>query len=104
MLITKPERIRSRAHLARVGSLPCCIPGCEAGPVQVHHLTHVQPKARGLKAGDQWSVPLCLRHHLGDGGVHTGGREGPWWAAYGVDPIKLAASLWAESHPQEKAA
>jgi hypothetical protein len=97
MLITKPERLRSRPHLAYVGSLPCCIPDCEEGPVQVHHLTHVQPKARGLKASDVFTVPLCLRHHLGQGGVHTYGREGAWWAAHGVDPVKLAARLWAES-------
>lgn len=96
----KVERIRSKAHLARIRTLPCCIPGCHGQPVDAHHLTHAEPKARGLKSGDNWTVPLCHTiHHTaqtGDG-VHARGNERGWWASWGIDPIALAARLWAET-------
>lgn len=96
--IGKPVRERSRAHLAYVGQRPrCCIPGCLGAPIQVHHLTHVQPKARGLKAGDQWTVNLCLGHHLGPRGVHAAGNEARWWREIGVDGVAVAVRLWSES-------
>jgi hypothetical protein len=94
--ITKPVRHRSRAHLAYVGSQPCCIPHCRGTAVQVHHLGHAQPKARGLKAGDQHVVSLCVTHHLGTKCVHSG-READWWDGHGVDAIAVAERLWADS-------
>lgn len=101
MLIEKPVRHRSPAHLKRLRTLPCCIPGCKGQPVIAHHLTcSPQPKARGLKAGDQWAVSLCERtHHSAQSmvGVHHVGLEREWWASKGIDPIALAARLWAET-------
>lgn len=95
MLIPKTVRVRSRVHLARVGEHECCI--CGARPVQVHHLTHTQPKARGLKAGDDQTVPLCLEHHLGGSGVHARGDERAWWQEQGKDGAAIAKSLWEAS-------
>lgn len=99
--ILKPVRHRSPEHLARLRSLPCSIPGCKRTPVVAHHLTcSPNPKARGLKAGDQWAVSLCeSSHHSAQSreGVHHTGDERQWWADRGIDPIALAVRLWLES-------
>jgi len=100
MIPPKPERIRSPRHLARLRTLACTIPECGRGPVDAHHLTHVQPKGKGLKAGDQFTVPLCRwTHHSATSaaGVHSVGDEAAWWRAHGIDPLAVANDLWAES-------
>lgn len=105
--ITKPVRERSRKHLALVGSEPSIISG--KTPVQVHHLTHIQPKARGLKGGDQWTVPITMAEHtelhnfvkrrlLADTELKPASAEAEWWREMGVDPVKHAIRLWAQSH------
>lgn len=109
-MIAKPERHRCPAHLRWVATIPCLV--CSRGALprlaewewentvsQAHHLTHAQPKARGLKAGDQWVVPLCVAHHDPNhsGSVHANGAERAWWAMKGVDPLPIAEALWAAS-------
>ena len=94
-LVPKEGRVRDRAHMARLAGLACSVPGCKTRSIQVHHLTcGPEAKARGLKAGDCWTVPVCVRHH---GELHGRGDEREWWAALGIDPIALAGALWAES-------
>lgn len=87
--------------MAYIGSLPCSVPGCRHLPVDVHHLTcSPEPKARGLKAGDNWTVPLCHGlHHVAEArdGVHRAGNERAWWAGKRIDPIALAERLWRQS-------
>lgn len=91
--LEKPRRHRSRLHLKHVRTLRCL--GCaEPAPSQAHHLTFAQPKARGLKSGDQWSVPLCMTCH---NALHARGNERAWWEAVGVDPIEVAGRLWAHT-------
>lgn len=99
MMCSGPVREWMPWHLARVRALPCCIPGCRGNRVEPHHLTYVQPKARGLKAGDQWTVPLCRAHHRAGfrDSLHSRGNERAWWAGQRVDPIRLAICLWRES-------
>jgi hypothetical protein len=92
-MLEKPVRIRSLEHLKHVRTFSCV--ACKApGPSTAHHLTIAQPKARGLKAGDQWSLPLCDRCHKE---LHARGDERAYWADIGIDPISLAESLWANS-------
>lgn len=96
----KPVRHRSKEHLRRIRLLPCLVGGVACGsPVQAHHLTHVQPKARGLKAGDQWVVPLCHGHHTG---LHGFGNERLYWALSGIDPRVVAEDLWQETQKSKK--
>lgn len=97
-LLPKPVRVRSKAHLAFVAQHRCLV--CRAHPVEVHHLTHAQPKAKALKAGDQWTVPLCPVHHRS---LHARGDEAGWWAARGINAIEAASEFWAVS-PARKAA
>jgi hypothetical protein len=100
MIPDRPVRLRSPAHLRRLMTLRCTISGCAGWPVDPHHLTYVQPKARGLKPSDEFCVPLCRwRHHLAVSreAVHAVGREADWWRAHNLDPLPIAARLWAES-------
>lgn len=93
----KQPRVRSRTHLDWIRTLRCCIPDCKGQPTIAHHLTcSPEPKARGLKAGDDWAVNLCEPiHHSAqsDRGVHYGGDERAWWAAHEIDPIFYARRL-----------
>jgi len=96
------KRERSPAHMAFVATFPCLV--CKSRPVTVHHLRHAQPIAKGLKSGDQWTVPLCPDHHQnGPDAVHrweaNGGTRGEagYWLAAGIDPMPIAEELWANS-------
>jgi hypothetical protein len=92
MLLPKPVRERNRKHLAYVGSLPSIVSG--RMPCVVHHLTIAQPKARSLKAGDQWTVPLTNDEHLA---LHAAGNERRWWESQSINPMPIAQELWEQS-------
>ena len=101
MTLDKPYRVRSKAHLTYIRTLGCCVPRCRRSPTQAHHLTRVpsQPKAGGVKTGDQWAVPLCFMHHdpRSSHSVHFRGDEDAWWSDHHVDPLAIAARLWLGS-------
>lgn len=89
----KVPRIRSKPHMAYVASLPCIV--CGWHEVQVHHLTcGREAKARGLKASDSATLPLCAADHTA---LHARGDERVFWHALGIDPIAAADRLWLES-------
>ncbi|MDR3534007.1 MAG: hypothetical protein P4L90_26005 [Rhodopila sp.] len=107
LLLPKPVRIRSERHLRWIRTLRCSVPGCFRTDIISHHLTIAQPKARGLKAGDQFAVPLCEGlHHAAEArcGVHRVGDERAWWAQWGLDPVKLAELLWDTGPEKGRAA
>lgn len=94
----RPRRLVCPAHLAYVASLPCAVPGCGRA-ASVHHLrVKGADAAAGRRAGDNFAVPVCQPHHQGVEGIHHYGHESKWWRDIGVDPLALAAQLWAESH------
>lgn len=98
----RQRRVTDKAHLGFVASLQCCVPFCQAAPVHVHHLRcHGAGASAGKKSGDDKTVPLCgAWHHQGDLGVHKIGEEA-FWSIHGIDPLALAAKLWAASHGSE---
>ncbi len=101
----KIARVRSPRHLARIKTLRCSIPGCKGQPVDPHHLKCGPEGGGSVVAGDQWAVPLCrYGHHdaAGRDGVHRTGKEAEWWARHGIDPIKWAEHLWAETQAIQK--
>lgn len=100
----KVARVRSRRHLDWIATLPCSVPGClprHRETVVPHHLTcSPEPKARGLKSGDNWTLPLCAAVHHGPGiagSLHDAGDERAWWARHGLDPIAICERLAAVS-------
>ena len=66
-------------------------------PSDPHHLRHLQPRALGRKASDEFVVPLCCSHHRA---VHRAGDERAWWQTAGVD--KAARKLWKHARVNEE--
>jgi ERF superfamily len=91
-----PRRYRNREHLRFVTQQPCLI--CGRKPSDAHHLRHVQPRALGRKASDEFAVPLCRVHHRA---AHRATDERAWWKAAGIDPIKTARRLWKNTRVDE---
>ena len=50
----------------------------------------------GRKVSDRFTVPVCRLHHRE---LHRRGNERAWWENQGIDPLPIAATLWARTHP-----
>jgi hypothetical protein len=91
--ISKPLRERDRDHLKFVTSQPCLV--CGRTPSDAHHIRFAEQRAMGRKVSDRFSVPICRLHHRE---LHRRGNERAWWQSQGIDPLVVAASLWARTH------
>lgn len=97
-------RRHNEAHLDFVRSLPCCICGddtaTEAAHLRASNLTYGK-RSSGLqeKPDDIWVNPLCGKHHR----EQHSAREEKFWTNYGLDPWRLALSLYASSGDSEMA-
>jgi hypothetical protein len=98
-VICKPVRERDREHLKLVASQPCLI--CGRTPSDPHHIKFAEQRAMGRKASDRFTVPICRLHHRE---LHRKGNERAWWEKQEIDPLPVAASLWAKTHPFASAA
>jgi hypothetical protein len=96
LAVAAPRRYRNRAHLRYVAQQACLV--CGRKPSDPHHLRHVQPRALGRKASDEFAVPLCRSHHRA---VHRASNEQKWWQAAGIDPVKIARKLWRHTRVNE---
>jgi hypothetical protein len=92
LALSTPRRYRNKEHLRFVAKQPCLL--CGRKPSDPHHLQFVQPRALGRKASDEFAVPLCRTHHRA---AHRAGDERAWWKSSGIDPIKVARTLWKET-------
>jgi len=88
-LTTTLVRRRSKAHLAFVASQPCLV--YRASPCDAHHLKVAHPRSLGRKVSDEFTVPLCRKHHHE---LHRHGNEATWWVNMQVAPIPIAKELW----------
>jgi hypothetical protein len=57
-------------------------------------LRFAQARALGRKVSDEFVVPLCRSHHRA---LHRVGNERGWWKTAGIDPLKVAQSLWRQT-------
>jgi len=96
LAVAAPRRYRNREHLRFVARQACLV--CGRKPSDAHHLRHMQPRALGRRASDEFAVPLCRSHHRA---VHRAGDERAWWQAAGIDPIKVARKLWKHTRVNE---
>jgi len=96
LAVAAPRRYRNREHLRYVAQQACLV--CGRRPSDPHHLRHVQPRALGRKASDEFAVPLCRSHHRA---VHRAGNERAWWQTAGIDPVKVARKLWKQTRVNE---
>ena len=90
----EPRRVRDKAHVKYVSTQPCLV--CGRQPADAHHLRFAQHPALGRKVSDEFTVPLCRGHHRE---LHRCGNEAEWWKNSGVDPLTIASTLWARTHP-----
>ena len=90
--LAKPVRKRSKAHLTFVASQPCLI--CKTSPCDAHHLKIARPRSLGRKVSDEFTVPICRKHHQE---LHRSGSEANWWANMQVAPLPIAKELWEAS-------
>ncbi len=89
LAIGTPKRIRDRRHLRYIATQPCLV--CGRMPSHAHHLTFAQPRARGLKSSDEWTVPLCALHHRE---LHDRGNERAYWQEKKIDALQTAQKHW----------
>jgi hypothetical protein len=92
-VIGKPVRERDRDHLRFVAAQPCLV--CGRTPSDSHHLKFAEQQAMARKVSDRFTVPICRLHHRE---LHRRGNEHAWWQRHGIDPLVIAASLWAKTH------
>jgi ERF superfamily len=93
LALPAPRRYRNREHLRYVAQQSCLV--CGRKPSDPHHLSFTQPRALGRKVSDEFAVPLCRGHHRA---VHRSRDERTWWKQAGIDPIKVARTLWKNTH------
>jgi hypothetical protein len=91
--IGKPVRERDREHLRFVAAQPCLV--CGRTPSDPHHIKFAEHRAMGRKVSDRFAVPICRLHHRE---LHRRGNERVWWQSQGIDPLVVAATLWAKTH------
>jgi len=91
--IGKPVHERDRDHLRFVTAQPCLV--CGRTPSDAHHIKFAEQRAMGRKVSDRFAVPICRLHHRE---LHRRGNERAWWQSQGIDPLAIAASLWARTH------
>src|SRR6516164_6284294 len=92
-VIGKPVRERDREHLKFVAAQPCLV--CGRTPSDPHHLKFAEQRAMGRRVSDRFTVPICRLHHRQ---LHRRGNERAWWQKQAIDPLVIAASLWAKTH------
>ncbi len=90
--VVKPRRIRDKLHRQYVAAQACLI--CGRQPADAHHLRFAQPRAMGRKSSDEFTVPLCRIHHRE---LHQAGKEMAWWEGFRINPVEVAARLWART-------
>jgi hypothetical protein len=90
------RRLRDPQHLRDVAAMPCLV--CDRQPAFAHHLKFAQRKAMSLKVSDEYVVPLCALHH---GDLHRSHSEKLWWQRCGIDPLPIAANLWAQRNEKQ---
>lgn len=97
-------RIEKKNHLAFIRKLPCIV--CltrrcvEAAHVRLGGPLYGKRQA-GLseKPDDQWSLPLCMKHHDEQHSMN----EAAFWNALAIDPLQLALALFDATGDEERA-
>lgn len=81
--MNKKDRQKRFEALADHGCMIC------RRPAQIHHLIGKDYRGMGQKAGDEYTIPLCMDHHTGENGIHQIGKV-TWERRYGAQAIMLA--------------
>jgi hypothetical protein len=85
----KSDRLRSKKRMQAARDLGCCI--CKNPVADAHHLRTVgHRRAASLKNGDDYTIPLCRKHH---DELHMFGDEKLFLALHGVDVVEILRQL-----------
>ncbi len=93
----KRKRVKNDAHLDFIRSLPCVITGTH--PVEAAHIRYAsriygkRATGAGEKPDDAWTIPLSPAKHREQHGMD----EEMFWLRHGIDPLQVAAALYANS-------
>ena len=99
----KQPRIHNEAHLKAIRQCNCLVCGTSS-PSEAAHIRYSAMRygkfhtGMGQKPDDKWTVPLCARcHRVGDETITAQHQmsERKFWKGHGVDPIEIAAELYA---------
>ena len=99
----KRRRVEDRAHLEWIRTLPCVITGTR--PVDAAHIRFAsniygkRATGAGEKPDDKWSLPLSRGKHNEQ---HSMDEE-LFWTRYGLDPLRIALALFANSGDDDQA-
>lgn len=100
----KRPRIHAEKHLDFIRSLPCLITGrtdgIEACHVRYADALYGKPNpGYAKKPDDRWCIPLYWEKHREQHKIN----ERVFWDTVGIDPLRVALSLWAYSGDYEAA-
>lgn len=99
----REKRMTDDRHLAFIRRLPSVISGvfgCEACHIRYGNpLYKKKHTGMGQKPDDAWTVPMTPDEHRGQ---HSG-NEREFWLSQGIDPLNIAADLYAVSGDEEAA-
>ena len=97
-------RLRAPKHQQWVATLPCVVLygglvnlkvwGNTVRMSEAHHMTHIFPKARALKAPDWLLTPLSMLAHRQ---LHARGDEAAFWRDMRILPVPICRALWEAS-------
>ena len=86
----KELRIKDKKYLKWVASNPCII--CHQYGCNAHHIQYAMPRGIGQKVGDQFTLPLCVKHHHQ---LHNCGMsEKQFWEKIDIDPIPICSIFY----------
>jgi hypothetical protein len=95
--VKRPRRGREcrecPSHRAWVRRHQCCVPNCEAVPIECAHVRAGTDGGAGLKPSDRWSISLCRAHHAEQHAI----GEASFEQRYGIDLMALAQAFASRS-------
>jgi hypothetical protein len=102
---SKRKRQHANDHLAFIRTLPCLVTGKRG--VHAAHIRYPDPRFAkravgiGEKPDDKWTVPLHPSMHTDGPDAQHKHNEREWWEHQGIDPVAVAAALWAATGDEE---
>jgi hypothetical protein len=87
----KELRIKDKKYLKWVASNPCII--CQQYGCNAHHITYAMERGIGQKVGDQFTIPLCVKHHHQLHNCMMSERQ--FWEKIDIDPIPICAEFYS---------
>ena len=98
----RQPRVKDKAHVEWIRSLPCLITGRHF-QIEVAHIRYSdgvlgkRETGKGERPDDRWTVPLAGDQHRAQHA--TGERE--WWRRQGIDPLPVCLALYEVSGDDE---